>query len=111
MTLMTPLKVYTLNEEALRSKPFDVLSKEMQQILRKDVQAGAGEYRELIRDLRRIVQAIGGTSRAVDADMETDSTASAFGLEMTLERYRQNLTKLEGLRLLDERKLLSSPAA
>jgi VWFA-related protein len=107
MTLMTPLKVYTLNEEALRSKPFDVLSKEMQQILRKDVQAGAGEYRELIRDLRRIVQAIGGTSRAVDADMETDSTASAFGLEMTLERYRQNLTKLEGLRLLDERKLLS----
>jgi len=107
MTLMTPLKVYALTGDALQAKPLEVLSKEMQQILRKDVQSGAGEYREIIRDLRRIVQAIGGTSRAVDADMETDSTASAFGLEMTLDRYRQNLTKLEGLRLLDERKLLS----
>jgi len=107
MTLMTPLKVYSLNADALRAKPLDDLSKEMQKILRKDIQAGAGEYREILRDLRRIVQAIGGTGRAVDADMETDSSASAFGLEMSLDRYRQSLMKLEGLRLLDERKLLS----
>ncbi|MDH4196965.1 MAG: VWA domain-containing protein [Candidatus Aminicenantes bacterium] len=107
MTLMTPLKVYTLTEDALRAKPLNDLSKEMQKILRKDIQSGSGEYREILRDLRRVVQAIGGTGRAIDADMETDSAASAFGLEMSLDRYRQSLMKLEGLRLLDERKLLS----
>ncbi len=107
MTLMTPLKVYTLTEDALRARPLDILAKEMQQILRKDIQAGTGEYREILRDLRRIAQAIGGTTRAVDADMEADASVSAFGLEMSLDRYKQSLLKLESLRLIDQRKLLA----
>lgn len=105
MTLVTPMKAYALSAEALTKKPKPVLSKEMQQILRKDIQSGSGEYRTLLAELRRIVKGIGGESRAVDEDMEQDSAGSQFGLEMNLDRYKQSLIKLEQIRLVDERRL------
>jgi VWFA-related protein len=109
MTLMTPTKVYSLSQQALSSKPKDVLSKEMNQILRKDIQIGALDYRSLLRDLKRLVKSIGGEeSSAFDSDMETDATTtSSIGLEVLLERYRDSLRKMEDIRLIDERKILS----
>ena len=107
MTLMTPMKVYSLNEEALVKKPAESLSKEMQQILRKDIQRGGGDYRDIIKDLRRLVRSIGGDSGVPNPDMEGDAFAGgAFGLEMQIDRYKQNLMKLENIRLVDENKML-----
>ena len=108
MTLMTPAKAYSLSQQALSSKPKDVLSKELNQILRKDIQIGSSDYRSLLRDLKRLVKSIGGEESAFDSDMESDATTtSSIGLEVLLERYRDSLRKMEDLRLIDERKILS----
>ncbi len=109
MTLVTPMKAYSLTAEGLARKPKAELSKEMQKILRKDIQSGSGEYRALLADLRRIVKGIGGDS-GVNDDMEGDSTGSQFGLEMNLDRYKQSLIKVEQIRLIDERRLLALAA-
>lgn len=108
MTLMTPAKTYSLTPQALQSKPKDVLCKEMNQILRKDIQIGASDYRSLLRDLKRMVKAIEGGNAAFDSELDTDATMStSLGLEVLLERYRDSLKKMEEIRLIDERKLLS----
>jgi hypothetical protein len=82
----------------------------MEDVLRKDILRGSGEYRELIGDLRRLTRAISGDTAAGDEDLDRDPTIdsqSGFGLEMHIERYRQALMKLDGLRLVDEGRLLA----
>lgn len=105
MTLVTPMNSYTLAPDSLARKSKADLAKEMQQILRKDIQRGGGNYREALKDLRRIVRAIGGDRHALDVDMESD-VGSGFGLEMQLDRYKQSLLRLENIRILDQRRLL-----
>ena len=108
MTLMTPVKTYGLTPQALQSKPKESLCKDMVQILRKDIQLGGSDYRSLLRDLKRLVKSIEGGTSSFDADLETDSTTtSSIGLEVLLERYRDSLKKMEDIRIIDERKLLS----
>jgi VWFA-related protein len=112
MTLMTPVKTYGLSPQALRTKSKDALCKEMIQILRKDIQMGASDYRSLLRDLKRLVKSIEGDTSAFDADLETDATTtSTIGLEVLLERYRDSLRKMEEIRLIDERRLLTFASA
>ncbi len=110
LTIVTPMKPYVLTQEALAKTSKAELAKNMQQILRKDVQLGSGEYRGLIRDLRRLTSSMGGRSDTMDADLETDTSSGDFGLEQQLDRYRTTLTKLETLRLVDETKLLDLAA-
>lgn len=106
MTLVTPMKPYNLAPDALAKKSKAALSREMQQILRKDIQRGGGDYRNAVRDLRRVVGAIGGDKMNLESDMESDAVGSSFGLEMQLNRYKQGLGKLENMRLLEQRKLI-----
>jgi len=106
MTLITPMKAYSLSPEAMANKSDEDLAKEMQKIVRKDIQIGNSDYRATLNSLRRIVQSIGGETNKTEADMETDGVGSQFGLEMQIERYKQSLLKLESLRLVDEKKLL-----
>jgi len=105
MRLVTPMKPYSLTPDAMARRPMAALSKEMQQILRRDIQQGGGDYRDTLRELRRVVRAIGGDRHSPDTDMETDS-GTTFGLEMQLERYKEGLRKLENMRLLDQRRLI-----
>lgn len=105
MTLVTPMQSYSLAPDALAKKSKGALAREMQQILRKDIQHGGGNYRDTLRDLQRIVRTIGGDRHALDVDMESGA-GSGFGLEMQLDRYKQGLMRLENLRLLDQKKLL-----
>ena len=80
----------------------------MTNILRKDILRGSGEYRDLVSDLRRLTTAIGGNAPGAKEDMESDVTTDAdsgVGLEMQIDRYRQALMKMEGIRLVDEGKL------
>lgn len=112
MTLMTPVKTYALTPQALQSKPKNEMSKEMVQILRKDIQLGGSDYRSLMRDLKRLIKSIEGDNKAFDPEMETDATTtSALGLEVLLQRYRDSLKKMEDIRLIDERKLLGFASA
>ena len=107
MTLVTPTKPYHLQKDALARKSKAELSKGMEDVLRKDILRGGGEYRDIIRDLQRLSRAIGGETSTFEEDMETDATTGSLGLEMQIDRYRQALMKLEGLRLVDEAKLLA----
>lgn len=114
MTLVTPFKPYQLQKDALAQKSRQELSDGMEEVLRKDITRGGGEYRDLINDLRRLTRAISGTSNTFDEDMATDVTTEAnsgMGLEMQIERYRTTLMKLDGIRLVDESKLGAFAAA
>ncbi|MCX6570024.1 MAG: VWA domain-containing protein [Candidatus Aminicenantes bacterium] len=113
MTLVTPVKPYYLQSDVLATRPAAVLSKSMQDVLRKDILRGGGEYRNLINELKRLSKAIGGNATTFQEDMESDPSTEAdggFGLEMQIDRYRQALMKIEGMRLVDEGKLLSFAA-
>jgi hypothetical protein len=110
MTLITPFKPYQLQKDALAVKSKAALSDGMEDVLRKDILRGSGEYRELIGDLRRLTRAISGNTTTSDEDLDSDPTMDSTGglsLEMHIDRYRQALMKLDGLRLVDEGRLLS----
>lgn len=109
LTLVTPFKPYQLQKDALSLKSKAELSKGMQEVLRKDIVRGGGEYRQIINELKRLTNGIGGSTTTFDEDLESDiSTESgSMGLEMQIDRYRQDLMKLEGMRLVDEAKLLA----
>lgn len=110
VTLVTPFQPYHLQRDALSRRPKAELQKSMKDVLRKDVLRGSGEYRNLVNELKRLTKSIGGSTTTFDEDMATDptmETSGGFGLEMQIDRYRQALMSMEGLRLVDEAKLLS----
>jgi len=110
LTIVTPMKPYTLTPQAYGKKPRAEIAKEMNKLLRKDIQTSAGEYRSVLNDLKRIVKAIGGGSR-FDADMESDSSNADFSLEFLLPRYKSTLIKLEAMRLIDQKRFLDFAAS
>jgi hypothetical protein len=110
MTLITPVKPYTLQKDALALKSKSALSNGMEEVLRKDILRGGGEYRDLVNEFKRLTRSIGGSRSTFDEDLESDLTMESeggFGLEMQIDRYRQALLKMEGIRLVDEAKLLA----
>jgi hypothetical protein len=112
MTLVTPVKPYQLQKNALAARSKEDLSKSMAEVLRKDIVRGGGEYRGLINELKRLTRAIesgGGTSTTFDEDLESDPSmeSGTFSLEQQIDRYRQSLMKLDAMRLVDESKLLA----
>lgn len=110
MTLVTPTKPYALQKDALAMKSPSQLSRAMQDILKKDIQRGGGQYRDVTRELTRLARSIGsagtGSSDEIEGEMDTESTMG-FGIEQQLDHYRTALMTLESLRLVDEKKLLS----
>lgn len=113
LTLVTPVKPYNLQKDALARRSKAELTKGMKEVLRKDILRGGGEFRSLITELKRLTKAIAGDTGTFQEDLESDiSTESdSFGLEMQIDRYRQSLMKLEGIRLVDEAKLLAFAAS
>jgi len=102
LTVITPLKRYTLPREALETKTREQISKELQNLVRKDTKIGAGDYNSLLNDLKKIVRNISGTPMT---GMESDS-GSGFGLEFQLPRYKDTLQRLDEIRMVDQRKFL-----
>lgn len=116
MTMVTPVKPYQLQRDALAGRPKDELAKRMAETLRKDIVRGGGEYRTLLNDLKRLTRAIGsggGTSTTFDEDLESDPSTEtgSFGLDLQIDRYRGALMKLDTMRLVDESKLLAFAAS
>lgn len=109
LDIWTPVQKYSLSSKALQSLSKEQIASEMKKIIRKDTQIGASYYRELMRDLKMLVRAISSATGAQSptmTDMESDSTSSMFGLEFLLPRYRETMSKMEGLRLFDQRNLI-----
>jgi VWFA-related protein len=107
LSVMTPVKNYSLSSQALQSKSKEVLAKELKGIIRKDIQIGASNYNSLLRDLKRLVRGISsaGGQRSI-SDVETGSSSSQFGIEFLLPRYKDTLSIMDNLRVVDEKKFL-----
>jgi len=95
LTIMTPLKNYTLPSGALKKYSREEISKEMNEILRKDVKIGSSNYISVFRDLKRLAQSISGSG--------DDPLESSFSIEFLLPRYRESLQNMEKLRVVDEK--------
>jgi hypothetical protein len=112
VTLITPLKPYNLSPQALKTKPRESLAKEMNSLLRKDIQKGAGEYRSLLNELKRLVRTIAGpgVNRVQDpeaGDVDALSAEGTGSLEFQLTHYKEAVQKLESLRLAEPKKFVS----
>jgi len=112
VTLITPLKPYSLSPQALKTKPRESLAKEMNSLLRKDIQKGAGEYRSLLNELKRLVRTMAGpgVTRVQDpeaGDVDALSAEGTGSLEFMLTHYKEAVQKLESLRLAEPKKFVS----
>jgi VWFA-related protein len=105
LTIITPIKNYSLPKQALEKYSKEQLSKEMQSIIRKDTNTGSAQYRSTMRDLRRIVQAISGDNFMSDSD--SGSAGEYSSLDLLFPRYRQALQDMEKLRVVDEKWFLN----
>jgi len=105
LTIITPVKNYSLPKQALEKFSKEQLSEEMQSIIRKDTNIGSAQYRSIMRDLRRIVQAISGDSFMSDSDSGSGGEFSS--LDLLFPRYRQALQDMEKLRVVDEKWFLN----
>ena len=108
LSIQTPLKNYTLSPEALKTKSKDVIAGELKKILRKDITTGSSEYKSLTRDLSRLVRTIQSSAGVSDLANTTDTVSgdARFGIEQLLPRYRDALSKLDELRIADEKRFL-----
>jgi len=102
LTLMTPQKNYHLSSAALQKKKKEAIAKEMLKLLRKDTKISSSAYRSSMNSLRGLVSAISGGNSMTSFDATSDLDQGASSLGMLLRRYRNNLNKLEGLRMVDQ---------
>jgi hypothetical protein len=103
LTLMTPQKSYHLSSQALQRKKREAISKEMLKLLRKDTKISSSAYRSSMNSLRGLVSSISGSSSMTSFDSSsTDLDQGASSIGMLLRRYRNNLNKLEDLRIVDQ---------
>jgi VWFA-related protein len=104
LEVQTPVSSYTLTPQAFAQKPKDLLAKETNELVRKDINKSNFVYKSLIRDLRRIVQGIQGYNPIAGDDSEGDMV-STFSLEQVMDQYRDALGKLESQQSLDPAKI------
>ena len=99
---MTPQKNYFLSSEAISKKKNEDIAKEMLKILKKDTKTGSSAYRSQMRSLRSLVSSISGGDFMSDPEGDPDIAGRSSSLGMLLRRYRNNLEKMEGLRIVDQ---------
>ncbi len=109
LVIQTSVKNYSLPAQKAQTIPKETLIEDMQSIIRRDANVGAMEYKNLLKDLTRIVRSIsslqGGTPSGM-ADMDSSDSVGIQSLEFLLPRYRDTLGRMEELRLIDEKWIL-----
>lgn len=107
LQIQTPVKSYVLTPQAFAQKPKDLLAAEMDEIVRKDIIKSNSVYMSLLRELRRLVQGIQGSTPMSGGDEADGGMVSYFNLEQLLSQYRQSLTKLEAQQSLDQGQIIA----
>ena len=118
LVIVSPMKTYEMNPQALELKSNDEIVKELKGLLRKDAMIGSSEYRSSMTELTRITRAFAGvlTTQEEGGRRLNQESASEFAeayaqdpellLQILLENYRLTLERLEMLRYIDQPKLL-----
>jgi VWFA-related protein len=103
LTLQTISRSYYLPAEVLAGAPRKNLAEEYIGHIRKDTLDGNSIYKDLIKDLRKIVRSIDKTA---SPDLEEgESEQTQFSLELELPKYREALQKLDALRAVNARQV------
>ncbi|MCJ7682303.1 MAG: VWA domain-containing protein [Candidatus Aminicenantes bacterium] len=100
LTIQTVQKSYNLSESAMELRSKEELAKDLINLIRKDTLVGSSAYNTLIRELRRIVVQI---SAGGSLDGTTSAMDGSMNLELLFPRYKENLEKLEEMRVIDDR--------
>jgi len=98
-----------LSPEALTARSPKQLADEMTDIVRKDIKVGSSEYRGLMRDLKRLVRSLSGTSH-MGGISDTSNMDANLGIEYLLSNYRNTLEKIETIRFVEEKTFLNFAA-
>ncbi len=93
LVVMTPLKVYELNKEAVAKNSKDKVVEYIQGIIRKDTLTASQEYNSLMKDLVKSAQGVAGGD-----------------VTRALPQYSQNLQKLEQVTAQDAKRLVGFAA-
>jgi VWFA-related protein len=107
--IITPRSVYDMKKEAIGKVSLDKTVERLTKILRKDIQLGDAAYRAVLTDLKRMAS-IGGIEKAGgDKTFEGEDEFTAYGaggLDEYFQKYRSDVETLEGLRAVDQNKLV-----
>jgi hypothetical protein len=124
LTLVTPMKTYRMKGELFglvgRDKTYD----QVMGLLRRDIQMGYAESRAILAEMAELTKVMASDSRARDAVTEAslstlidplaaipaESPYQGVGLEEQLMHYATLLSRLEALRVVDEKRLLDFAA-
>ncbi|MCJ7679895.1 MAG: VWA domain-containing protein, partial [Candidatus Aminicenantes bacterium] len=93
----------------LKSRPREVIAKDLVDIIRKDTSIGSSNYKNQMRELKRLIRGIQSSGTGMGrtlAGEETDSTNSSFSIEFLLPRYKETMEKMENLRMVEEKRFL-----
>ncbi len=120
LTIVTPIKTYSLKSDALSKVSAEEAMNQTIKILRKDAWMGSSEYRRLNDDLKSLIRSMSSTSSSSRGRTETfrgvaggkgvvvatSSDAPEDDPVVNLTKYEEILSRLETIRNVDQKKLL-----
>lgn len=112
LIIITPMDTYRLTSRAFRSNSREELANQLKKILIQDATMGYSEYRKEVRELVSLAKAIsaeditGSGSQTKQLDTFTSAQYANLPLDKKLMRYSGILHRIEGLRKVDQQKLL-----
>jgi hypothetical protein len=110
LTITTPMKTYRMKKEALQNADREKICKIIIGLVRRDTLIGNSEYRGILEELKSLAKFMASEIKkdlsAKDAFFSNSVVVSGVSIEEQLQQYSQLLQRLEGLRVVDQRKLL-----
>jgi len=109
LTLITPRDTYTFNAEALKKRPITSVIEELRNTVRRDIINSGRQYKTLLNELKRLSRSLRAQSGVgqgqTTRELYDEFDDSQFGMESAIQRYQDTLTRIENMRLLDNRRL------
>ena len=120
LTIVTPMKTYRMKGELFGLVGRDRTYDQIVGLLRRDIEIGYSESREILSEMSNLAQVIASNVRARDTVADTggaslidppvsvpvESPYQAAAIEMQLMNYSTLLDRLANLRVVDQTKLL-----
>jgi hypothetical protein len=112
--VVTPAKTYSFSREVFNKLSRDQVVEQVNGLLRKDTLTASQEYRHILEDLKGpakrlsalLIQGTTG-SASIAPPVEGRLSDVTDEIDAALEEYRSALSRLEGMRFIDEQKILS----
>lgn len=106
LNIQTPIKNYVLTPAAFAGKSREVLAKELDEIVRRDIVEGGMAYKSLMSDLKLLVRRISGQNPMSHFDDQAGISLQDLSLEQVLTEYRETVMRMENLRNVDAGRIM-----